>query len=79
MRLNDRMQGCLSGTSSFQLSDMLQLCCVLEAGSCVQGQDGVAQINFPTSAKGFRDFILVDDEVQVTVGNRGSVVVIRKK
>lgn len=45
----------------------------------LQGQDGVAQINFPNSAKGFRDFILVDEEVQVTVGNRGSVVVIRKK
>ena len=58
---------------------MLQLCSVLKATLWVQGQDGVAQINFPTSAKGFRDFILVDDEVQVTVGNRGSVVVIRKK
>ncbi|CAL5219021.1 g779 [Coccomyxa viridis] len=43
------------------------------------GEDGMAQINFPNAAKGFRDFILVDDEVQVTVGNRGSVVVIRKK
>ena len=79
MPLYDRMQGCLSGTTSFLLSTMLQLCSVLKAGSRVQGQDGVAQINFPNSAKGFRDFILVDDEVQVTVGNRGSVVVIRKR
>lgn len=45
----------------------------------MQADDGVAQIKFPNAAKGFRDFILVDDEVQVTVGNRGSVVVIRKK
>lgn len=52
---------------------------ISKAAWWVQGQDGVAQINFPNSAKGFRDFILVDDEVQVTVGNRGSVVVIRKK
>lgn len=50
-----------------------------EVGSNAQGEDGMAQINFPNAAKGFRDFILVDDEVQVTVGNRGSVVVIRKK
>ncbi|MCJ1354273.1 MAG: hypothetical protein MMC33_004260 [Icmadophila ericetorum] len=50
-----------------------------QSGGNVQGEDGVAQINFPNAAKGFRDFILVDEEVQVTVGNRGSVVVIRKK
>ena len=51
----------------------------LKGGCLAQGEDGVAQINFPNSARGFRDFILVDDEVQVTVGNRGSVVVIRRK
>ena len=48
-------------------------------GGSAQGEDGVARIDFPNAARGFRDFILVDDEVQVTVGNRGSVVVIRKK
>ena len=43
-----------------------------------QGDDGVAVIEFPQRVKGTRDFILVDDEIQVTEGNRGSLVVIKR-
>ncbi len=46
---------------------------------CVQqGEDGVAVVEFPQRVKGTRDFILVDEEVQVTEGNRGSLVVIKR-
>jgi hypothetical protein len=45
----------------------------------LQGDDGVAVINFPQRAKGTRDFILLDEDMQVTVGNRGSVVIVQRK
>lgn len=45
----------------------------------LQGVDGVAVIDFPQRAKGTRDFILLDDEMQVTVGNRGSVVIVKRR
>lgn len=39
----------------------------------------MAVIDFPQRAKGTRDFILLDDEMQVTVGNRGSVVIVKRR
>ncbi|BDA42090.1 hypothetical protein COCOBI_02-8920 [Coccomyxa sp. Obi] len=52
---------------------------VFKAENPSMGDDGVAVIEFPQRAKGTRDFILLDQDMQVTVGNRGSVVIVKRR
>ena len=44
----------------------------------MQGDDGVALIEFPQQIHGFRDFIYFDGDMQITRGNRGSLVIVTK-
>lgn len=39
---------------------------------------GVVVINFPQPIKGHRDFVYLDDNHQVTIGNRGGMVVVER-
>ena len=42
-----------------------------------QGEDGVAEILFP-SMLGFRDYLIFDDDLHLSVGNRGGFVAVKR-
>jgi hypothetical protein len=50
----------------------------LKSHNPMMGDDGVALIEFPQQIHGFRDFIYFDDDMQITRGNRGSLVIVTK-
>ncbi len=39
---------------------------------CTQDESGTAMATFPQSMHGYRDFKINDEDLTVTVGNRGS-------
>ena len=45
----------------------------------LQQEDGSWEISFPKSPAGFRDFQYLDEDVQVTLGNHGSPVVLMRR
>lgn len=43
-----------------------------------QAEDGTIDIEFPQPVKGWRDFAHIDDQLHISVGNRNSVVIVRR-
>ena len=47
--------------------------------SCaLQDEEGKILLTFPQPMHGFRDFLFFDEELQITIGNRGSLVIIQR-
>ena len=46
---------------------------------CLQDEDGKVLLTFPEPMKGFRDFLYFDEQLQMSIGNRGSLTIIQQK
>ena len=47
-------------------------------GVLLQDEEGKINLTFPQSMKGFRDFLYFDEELQISIGNRGSLTIIKQ-
>lgn len=44
----------------------------------LQDEEGKIMLKFPQPMHGFRDFLFFDEQLQITIGNRGSLVIIQR-
>jgi len=44
----------------------------------MQDEEGKVLLTFPEPMKGFRDFLYFDEELQISIGNRGSLTIIQQ-
>lgn len=44
----------------------------------LQDEEGKIMLTFPQPMQGFRDFLFFDEDLQITIGNRGSLVIIQR-
>ena len=45
----------------------------------LQDEDGNILLTFPEPMKGFRDFLYFDEQLQMSIGNRGSLTIIQQE
>ena len=45
----------------------------------MQDDGGTIDLTFPQPMKAFRDFLYFDEQLQISIGNRGSLTIIEKK
>ena len=45
----------------------------------MQDEDGKILLKFPEPMKGFRDFLYFDEQLQISIGNRGSLTIIQQE
>lgn len=45
----------------------------------MQDEDGKLLLKFPEPMKGFRDFLYHNEQLQISIGNRGSLTVLEQK
>ena len=51
----------------------------LAVSLALQDDEGVVRVEFPQKIPGHRDFLLLDEELQITIGNRGGYVAVKRK
>ncbi len=44
-----------------------------------QDEEGKILLTFPEPMKGFRDFLYFDEQLQMSIGNRGSLTIIQQE
>ena len=53
--------------------------CSAKTSKAVQGEDGVWEMTFPKTNAGWRQFVWLDEQFQVTLGNMGSPVIMQRR
>ena len=53
--------------------------CSINFCAVSQDEEGKILLSFPEPVKGFRDFLYFDEQLQMSIGNRGSLTIIQQE
>jgi len=53
--------------------------CSISFCALSQDEEGKILLQFPEPMKGFRDFLYFDEQLQMSIGNRGSLTIIQQE
>ena len=53
--------------------------CSINFCAVSQDEEGKILLSFPEPMKGFRDFLYFDEQLQMSIGNRGSLTIIQQE
>lgn len=51
---------------------------MLTSGAMLQDEEGKISLTFPQPMQAWRDFLFFDEQLQITIGNLGSLVIIQQ-
>ena len=54
------------------------VCLSLPGDAFLQDEEGTIMLTFPQPMEGFRDFLYYDEQLQISIGNRGSLTIIQQ-
>ncbi len=56
-----------------------RMVCSISFCALSQDEEGKILLQFPEPMKGFRDFLYFDEQLQMSIGNRGSLTIIQQE